>query len=48
MRRLAAFLAGLREFRLTITTAYDDDALADAYDTGRELAHRITRRRFEP
>ena len=46
--RLRAFALGVREFRLTCTTHFDDDALLEAYDLGREWAHRLTFRRFEP
>lgn len=41
-------LLGAREFRLTATTSFDDDDLLDSYDCGRELAHIVTLRRFEP
>lgn len=44
-----SFWTGVREFRLSMTTAYPEDQdQADAYDWGRELAHRVTFRRFEP
>lgn len=42
-----AFLNGVREFRLSWTTSYDDYSTLVAYDWGREIAHRITLRRFE-
>lgn len=42
-----AFILGIREFRLDCTTSYDDDRLMAAYDTGRELAHVLTFRRFD-
>lgn len=45
--RLKAYLRGVREFRTTFTTHYGPD-LIEAYDAGRELAHRVTLRRFEP
>lgn len=48
MKTLLAFLLGAFEFRSSMTTAYTDDRLANAYDWGREWAHRITLRRFEP
>jgi hypothetical protein len=44
--RLRAFILGIREFRLGITTHFDDD-LIETYDRGRELAHRITFRRWD-
>ncbi|WP_330728182.1 hypothetical protein [Burkholderia multivorans] len=47
MQTILAFLNGIREFRLDCTTSYDDDELTAAYDHGRELAHRLTFRRFE-
>lgn len=43
---IRAFLLGIKEFRLTYTTHLADHAVA--YDTGREFAHRVTLRRFEP
>lgn len=46
--KLCACLKGMREFRRGVTTHYDDYDLLLAYDHGRELAHRITLRRFEP
>ena len=47
LQRLAAFLKGVREFRDAFTTHYDDLALADTYDAGREFAHRLTLRHFD-
>lgn len=44
---LKAFVNGIREFRLDSTTSYDDWGHLNAYDAGRELAHRLTFRRFE-
>lgn len=46
--RLRAFVLGMREFRLTCTTHIADDDLREVYDLGREWAHRLTLRRFEP
>lgn len=46
--RLRAFLLGVQEFRLSITTCLDDGDLSEAYDSGREWAHRLTFRRYEP
>lgn len=48
MQKIKAFLLGMAEFRLSFTTHFDDDALLEAYDSGRELAHRLTFRHFEP
>jgi hypothetical protein len=47
MVKLAAFLRGVREFRSSVTTHYDDYDLLLAYDWGREWAHRLTFRLFE-
>ncbi|WP_175848537.1 hypothetical protein [Burkholderia multivorans] len=47
MQTILAFLNGIREFRMSCTTVYDDDDLMRAYDHGRDLAHRATFRRFE-
>ena len=48
LSRIKAFLLGVREFRLTCTTHIADDDLLEAYDLGREWAHRLTFRHFEP
>lgn len=48
IEKIKAFFKGMQEFRLTVTTHYDDYELLDCYDAGRELAHRVTFRRFEP
>ena len=48
MKKLKAFLMGVREMRLTLTTHYDDEALLECYDSGREWAHRLTFRLVEP
>jgi hypothetical protein len=47
MHKLKAFINGIREFRLSMTTHYDDDDLLDWYDRGREFAHSITLRKYE-
>ncbi len=45
---LAAFFAGIVEFRRSLTTAYPGrDDLNDAYEWGRELAHWVTFRKYE-
>lgn len=41
---MRAFILGMTEFRLSVTTCCDDDR---AYDLGREWAHRLTLRRFD-
>ena len=45
--KVKAFLQGMWEFRLSFTTHYDDYALVTAYDSGRELAHKLTLRKFD-
>ena len=56
MQKLLAFLRGIFEFRQSFTWADTEEArdmwdgytpLDNAYDRGRELAHRVTFRRFE-
>jgi hypothetical protein len=47
MKKLFAFVTGALEFRRSLTTHYDDYGLMEAYDCGREWAHRLTFRRFE-
>lgn len=46
MRTIWAFLLGVFEFRQDFTTHIGPD-LDEAYDRGREMAHRLTLRRFE-
>jgi hypothetical protein len=46
MKAILAFLLGVREFRSDCTTNPGDD-LIEAYDSGREWAHRMTFRFFE-
>lgn len=48
MKKIKAFFNGIVEFRLTITTHYEDGGELQAYDTGRELIHKITFRHFDP
>lgn len=45
-KRIKAFLLGVLEFRSDMTTNPGSDLIED-YDAGRELAHRLTLRRFE-
>lgn len=47
MRNIKAFIKGIQEFRMDSTTSYNDYAELSAYDWGREMAHRVTLRRFE-
>lgn len=44
---IKAFWMGMKEFRLGMTTAYDDDTLREWYDKGRDLAHRLTFRHYD-
>jgi hypothetical protein len=44
MKKLIAFMLGMREFRCAFTTNCIE---SEAYDCGRELAHRFTFRQFE-
>jgi hypothetical protein len=43
---LRAFILGILEFRHDVTTALEWPEIL-AYDRGRDLAHRVTLRRFE-
>lgn len=47
MKFIKAFLHGMMEFRSDCTTNYDHCGLQWEYDLGRELAHRLTFRRYE-
>ena len=47
LKKLQAFLLGAQEFRLNFTTHFADNGVQAAYDWGREMAHRLTLRRFE-
>lgn len=47
---IAAFLLGAREFRSGLGMTYDDSPYSRrsvAYDRGRDLAHRLTFRRWD-
>ena len=48
MIRIKAFILGVVEFRSAFTTHFENYADLLSYDTGRELAHKPTFRRFEP
>lgn len=54
MKKLYAFLMGAYELRLTCTSNFEDENGDDphghqcAYEWGREWAHRLTFRHFEP
>jgi hypothetical protein len=47
-RHIKAFLLGVWEFRTNWTTHFEDYDLLLSYDKGREFAHKLTLRRFEP
>lgn len=47
MRRVYAFILGIVEFRSMYTTHFSRYSEMLAYDTGRNLAHRLTLRKFE-
>lgn len=42
-----AYLLGMYEFRLSMTTGYEDDRLRETYDKGRDMAHRLTFRYYD-
>ena len=44
---LKTFALGMIEFQTDFTTHFDDQELLETYDMGRELAHRLTLRKFE-
>lgn len=46
MRYLRAFLLGVVQFRSDLTSACSP-ALIESYDTGRELAHKLTLRLWD-
>jgi hypothetical protein len=47
MRKACAFILGMVEFRSGFTTRHNTRSERDAYDWGREWAHRLTFRRHE-
>lgn len=46
IKRLLAYLNGMREFRSDCTTYYDGD-LIETYDAGRDRAHALTLRKWD-
>lgn len=46
LRRLRIFLLGMREFRLSCTTHFDEPEI-ETYDRGRDFAHRLTFRKWD-
>ena len=47
IRYCRVFVLGILEFRSGVTTNPGDDYI-ETYDRGREIAHRLTLRRYEP
>jgi hypothetical protein len=47
MAKVKAFFLGAYEFRSDLTTYFEDYDLLDAYDWGREIAHRVTLRYWD-
>ena len=47
LKNIRAFLNGAKEFRTDFTTSYDDPDTLDWYDRGRDMAHRLTFRRYD-
>lgn len=47
MKTLFAFINGMLEFRSIYTTHYSNYYSMRAYDAGRDMAHRLTLRRYE-
>lgn len=45
--KIIAFLFGIFESRRTFSTYYGDMALDNAYDRGRDFAHKFTLRKYE-
>lgn len=46
IKTFRAFLLGMLEYRSDCTTHFDRD-LIETYDRGRDLAHRLTLRRYD-
>lgn len=44
---ITAFLQGITEFRLDMTTSQPDNDHYEAYDRGRDLAHKFTLRKWD-
>lgn len=47
MQRLKAFLLGMYVFRLSLTASFEDLAVQDAYEAGRDMAHQLTFRKYD-
>ena len=46
-KKIRAFILGVLEFRHSVTTGFDSWPELYAYDTGRDLAHRLTFRVYD-
>ena len=46
MKKIRAFILGMREFRTNFTTN-PGESLMETYDRGRDMAHRLTMRRWD-
>lgn len=44
--KIKTYLTGMKEFRLDYTTNPGDD-LIETYDAGRDMAHRLTLRKWD-
>jgi hypothetical protein len=47
VQHVLAFAVGAAEFRSDLTRHYEDPALLESYDRGRDLMHRLTFRRWD-
>lgn len=47
MKYIKAYWHGMCEFRLSMTTGYTDERLREAYDMGRDMAHRLSFRYYD-
>lgn len=47
MNYIKAYWLGMREFRLSMTTGYEDERLRETYDKGRDMAYRLTFRYYD-
>lgn len=47
LRHPGAAIRGAAEFRTDLTSHYDDPDVLESYDSGRELAHIATARRYD-
>jgi len=47
MNKIIAFLHGIIEFKISVTSHYEDYQLLFLYDKGRNFAHVVTFRKYE-